>query len=153
MKIILPHGAERHQAEEQRVQQIIRHIWTKRRRSQLSGSRLLLTWPSFRPAERKKKKKIKKEKRQRDKRQQWYIKHYSQTLESTRQKGWVGGIDIIQIIQISVAVIHISLAVCERARRSAHPRPFASSEGSRQTEPGARRARWRHSSGLGLLHH
>lgn len=69
-----PHGAESQEAIEQCMQQIIGHIWTNGHH----GSFPLLSWTSFRSAE--------KQKRQRDKRQQWYIKHYSPMLE--RSGGW-----------------------------------------------------------------
>lgn len=77
-----PHSAECQEAVEQCMQQIIGHIWTKSHQSAFYGSFFLLSWTSFRSAE--------KQKKEQDERQQWYIKHYSQTLESRGRRvgGW-----------------------------------------------------------------
>lgn len=123
-----PHSAESQEAIEQCMQQIIGHIWTESHHSPLSGSFPLLSWTSFRSAE--------KQKRQRDKRQQWYIKHYSQTLEKRGRR--VGGWNWYYTDYSDFSSCYSDFISCLRTRRHAimhtHDRLCLQESASRQTE-------------------
>lgn len=95
-----PHSAESQEAIEQCVQQVICHIWTEHFNLSFCGSFLLLRWASFRPAE--------------EQRQKKYVRQETTVQPNVWQEtdGLVGGIDIIQIL---VAVIQISLAFGSQA--------------------------------------
>lgn len=129
-----PHGAESQEAIEQCMQQIIGHIRAKSHRSPLSGSFPLLSWTSFRSAE--------KQKRQRDKRRQWYIKHYRQTLEK-RGRG-VGGWNWYYSDYSDFTSCFSNKRTCN----DAHPRPFRSAGVSMQTRQRKARGQWCHSHDL-----